>query len=53
MCNPFAKSKTTRYFSNLKPKLITDNKKFRKSVKSLFSDEITIKEIINLTENRE
>ena len=40
-----------QYFSNLKPKLITDNKKFWKSVKPLFSEKITVKEIINLTEN--
>ena len=33
--------------------LITDNKKFWKSVKPLFSDKITVKEIINLTENGE
>ena len=40
-----------QYFPNLEPKLITDNKKFWKSVKSLFSDKITVKKIINLTEN--
>ena len=42
-----------QYFSNLETKLITDNKKFWKSVKLLFSDKITVKEIINLTENAE
>ena len=41
------------YFSNLDPELITDYKKFWKSVKPLFSDKITVKEIINLTENGE
>ena len=40
-----------QYFSNLEPKLITDNNKFWNSVKPLFSDKITVKEIINLTEN--
>ena len=40
-----------QHFSNLEPKLTTDNKKFWKSVKPLFSDKITVKEIINLTEN--
>ena len=42
-----------QYFSNLEPKLITYNKKFWKSVKPLFSDKITVKEIVNLTENGE
>ena len=42
-----------RYFSNLEPKLITDNKKFCESAKAVFSDKITLKEIINLTENGE
>ena len=40
-----------QYFLNLKPELITDNKKFWKSVKPLFSNKITVKEIINLTED--
>ena len=44
------KSKKSKNLSNLEPKLITDN---WKSVKPLFSDKITIKEIINLTENGE
>ena len=42
-----------QYLSNLEPKLITDNKIFWKSVKPLFSDKITVKEIMNLTENGE
>ena len=42
-----------QYFPNLEPKLITDNKKFWNSVKPLFSDKITVKKIINLTENGE
>ena len=52
MCNLLRKAKK-QYFSNLEPKLLTDNKKFWKSVKPLFSDKITVKEIINLTENGE
>ena len=52
MCNPFAKSQK-QYFPNLEAKSITDNKKFWKSVKPLFPDKITVKEIINLTENGE
>ena len=40
-----------QYLSNLKPKLITDNKNFWKSFKPYFSDKITVKEIINLTGN--
>ena len=42
-----------QYFSNLEPKLITDNKKFWNSVKPSISDKITVKQIINLTENGE
>ena len=53
MCNLFAKSKNKQYLLNLDPKLITDNKKFWKSVKPLFPDKITVKELINLTGNRE
>ena len=40
-----------QFFSNLDPKLITDNKKSWKTVKPLFSDETTVKELINLIEN--
>ena len=50
MYNPFAKSQK-QYFPNLEAKSITDNKKFWKSVKPLFPDKITVKEIIKLTEN--
>ena len=39
-----------QYFSNLEPKLITDNKHFGNQ---FFSDKITVKEITNLTENEE
>ena len=40
-----------QFFSNLDPKLITDNKKSWKTVKPLFSDETTVKELINIIEN--
>ena len=40
-----------QYFLNLEPKLIAHNKNFWKSAKPLFSDKITVKEIINLTES--
>ena len=40
-----------KFFSNLDPKLITDNKKSWKTVKPLFSDETTVKELINIIEN--
>ena len=52
MSNPFAKSKK-EYFSNLDPKRITDHLKLQKSVELLFSDKITVKEKIELFENRE
>ena len=53
LCVIFLRKAKKQYFSNLEPKRITDNKKFWKSVKPLFSDKITVKEIINLTENGE
>ena len=40
-----------QFFSNLDSKLITDNKKSWKTVKPLFSDKTTVKELINLIEN--
>ena len=40
-----------QFFSNLDPKLITDNKKSWKTVKPPFSDETTVKELINIIEN--
>ena len=50
LCVTLSRKAKKQYFSNLEPKRITDNKKFCKSVKPLFSDKITVKEI-NLTEN--
>ena len=50
MGKPFAKSKK-QHFSNFDPKYATNYKKFWKTVKSLFSDKITVKEVINLTQN--
>ena len=50
MCHPFAKIQKTVF---LEAKLIANTKTFWKSVKPLFSDKITVKEIINLTENGE
>ena len=47
------KVKKKQHLSNLNSKFITGNKNFWKSIKSLFSDKITIKEIINLNENGE
>ena len=53
LCVTLLRKAKKQYFSNLEPKLITDNKKFWNSVKPLFSDKITVKKIINLTENGE
>ena len=50
---PFCEKPKKQYFSKLEPKVITYRKKFWKSVKPLLSDKITVKEIINLTENGE
>ena len=53
LCVIILRKAKKQYFSNLDSKLITDNKKFWKSVKPIFSNKITVKEIINLTENGE
>ena len=53
LCVTLLRKAKKQYFSNLEPKLITDNKKFWNSVKPLFSDKIIVKKIINLTENGE
>ena len=51
MCDPFAKSQKAVFLEFRTKTYITDNKKFWKSVKPLFSDKITVTKIINLTEN--
>ena len=53
LCVTLLRKAKKRYFSNLESKLMTDSKNFWKSVKTLFYDKITVKEIINLTENSE
>ena len=53
LCVTLLQKAKKQCLSNLDPKLITNNKKFWKSVKPPFSDKITVKEIINLTENGE
>ena len=53
LCVTLLRKAKKQCFLNLEPKLITDNKIFWKSVKPLFSDKITFKEIINLSENGE
>ena len=53
LCVTILRKAKKQYFSNLEPKLMTDNRGFRKSVKPLFSDKIPVKKIINLTENEE
>ena len=51
LCLTLLQKAKKQYFWNLEPKLITDNKKFRNQLNH--SDKITVKEIINLTENGE
>ena len=53
LCVTLLRKAKKQYFSNLEPKLITDNKKFWKSVKPLFSDKITVTKVIILIENGE
>ena len=53
LCVTLLRKAKKHYFSKLERKLIPDNKNFWKSVRPLFSDKITVKEIINLTENED
>ena len=53
LCVTLLRKAKKQYFSNLEPKVTTDNKKFWKSVKPLFSDKITVTKIIILIENGE
>ena len=51
LCVAFVRRAKQQYFSSLDLSLIADNKKFWKTVKPLFSDKISLKDIISLTEN--
>ena len=53
LCTYLLKKAKKDYYSNLNPKTITDNKKFWKTVKPLFSDKSIAKETITLVENDE
>ena len=50
-CLNFLRRTKKNYFANINISSITDNKKFWKTVKPLFSDKISHKETINLLEN--
>ena len=43
----------TKYYANLNPSVVTDNKTFWKTVKPLFSEKTTICDSINLVENQD
>ena len=51
LCVAFVRRAKQQYFSSLDLNLIADNKKFWKTVKPLFSDKISHKDIISLTED--
>ena len=51
ICVALVRRAKQQYFSNLDLNLIADNKKFWKTVKPFFSDKISHKDIINLTED--
>ena len=51
LCVALVRRAKQQYFSSLDLNLIVDNKKFWKTVKQLFSDKISHKDIINLTED--
>ena len=50
-CVNILRSTKKNYFANINISSITNNKKFRKTVKPLFSDKISHKEAINLVED--
>ena len=51
LCVALVRRAKQQYFSSLDLNLIADNKKFWKTVKPLFSDKISHKDIISLTED--
>ena len=52
LCVTLLRKLKKQCFSNLDPKLITDNKKFWNSVKPRFSNKVSAKETTNLTVKR-
>ena len=53
LCTYILKNAKRKYYSNLNPCKITDNRKFWKTVKPLFSDKTITKESITLVEKEE
>lgn len=51
LCATLLRRANQQHSSNVDPNLVTENKKFWKTVKSLFSDKISNEEIISLTKN--
>ena len=51
LCVAFARRTKQQYFSSLDLRLIAGNKNFLKTVKPLFSDKISLEDIISLTED--
>lgn len=51
LCATLLRRDNQQHSSNVDPNLVTENKKFWKTVKSLFSDKISNEEIISLTKN--
>ena len=53
LCTSFLRKTKREYFANLNPSLISDNKKFWKTIKPLFSEKVTTSESITLIENED
>ena len=51
LCESLLRRTKKNYFANININSVTDNEKFWKTVKLLFSDKISHKETINLVEN--
>ena len=53
LCTSLVKKAKREYYANLNPSVISDNKKFCRTIKPLFSDNVTTSKSITLVENQD
>ena len=53
ICTSLLKKTKREYYANLNPSVITDNKKFWKTIKPLFSENKTTSQSITLVDNQD
>ena len=51
LCTSLLRNSKKKYYGNLNPKIVTDNKKFWKNIKPLFSDKSIISKSVTLFES--